>query len=174
MNAALWSQGVSTQDPADIVIDGVKSTYANTFEQNDVLAFLNVTPKNVLNQHGQGDKTSHEFYVAQGQNEIDGAPWVFIQGNYQNRDKIGRLRVFRFATRKKSADEIITVLKEYSNLISCQLFEEDVSKIEKLIKKGAKRNPIKKNNKSLKIKIILCVTIIVIAAISLTVIMSQK
>lgn len=126
MKAVLWSQGVYETDLEYFVIDGVSSRYSGSQEQDESLVMMNTTQFVLMKKHCDHEKTSPSFLVKKSKD------WLYVEGNFNEKDPAERLRVFRFAIRSKNADEVISTLESYAQQMGCTVRQSDLEELRKL------------------------------------------
>lgn len=126
MKAVLWSQGVFATDLEYFVIDGIPSRYSGSQEQEEALVMMNTTPFVLIKKHRDQEKTSPSFVVKKNKE------WLYVEGNFNEKDQADRLRVFRFAIRSKNADEVISTLESYAKQMGCTVNQFDLKELREL------------------------------------------
>ena len=102
MKNVLWSQGISETDPGYFVIDGQESRYSTSnVEQEEALIIMNTGKFELIY------KKEKDSSLKLKQNK----EWLYIEGSFNEKDTIGRIRVYRFLTNQKIPSEIIQTLK---------------------------------------------------------------
>lgn len=155
MKAILWSQGICETDPEYFVIDEKPSRYSGSIEQEQSLVLMNTTSFVLIKKHDNHDSTSPSFVVKKNKD------WLYIEGNFNEKDHANRLRVFRFAIRSKNADEVISTLNSYAQMMNCTINSYDLNELRKICNHHFPFNNINKN------KIITICTIIIVTTICL-------
>lgn len=148
IKAALWSQGLSATDSDYFVIDGESSRDSDTKKQIDVLVKMNTKQLPLIKKHGEGDNLSSAFKVKKDKD------WFYVEGNFNETDSAGRLRVYRFLIHSNESKEVVSTLQSYAKSLGCSIHQPDIKEITRTFNK--------KNNK---IVITLCVIILTIAII---------
>lgn len=151
MRAVLWSQGVFETDLEYFVIDGVSNRYSGSPEQEEALVLMNTTPFVLMKKHCDYEKTSPSFLVKKNKE------WLYIEGNFNEKDHADRLRVFRFAICSKNANEIISTLESYAQKLDCTVNQYDLKELRKLCNINFPFHNITKT-------ITICAIIVIIAA----------
>ena len=152
MNKAfLWSQALNTTSNDFCVIDGTFSEYDRTVEQYEALSEMNRSDfRQQAVSHPEGCSPSFRKRKRKG--------WLYVQGNYQEKDDIGRLRVYRFIIKSDDWSEARQTLVAYSQQIGCTPFAADLEQLE------SNKNNLKKT--VLWIIITIALAIITVLAIS--------
>lgn len=126
MKNVLWSQGISETDPGYFVIDGQESRYSTSnADQKEALIIMNTGNFELIYKK---EKIS-PFKLKQNKE------WLYIEGSFNEKDTIGRIRVFRFLTNQKIPSEIIQTLKNYASKINCTINKNNERQIQCILKK---------------------------------------
>lgn len=146
IKAALWSQGLSATAPDYYVINGVSSRDSESKEQTDALIMMNTMQLPLVKKHREGDDSTSSFKVKKDKD------WFYSEGNFNETDFVGRLRVYRFLIHSNNGNEVISTLQSYAETIGCSIQQHDLKEISQIF-----------NNKHNKTIIILCSIIIAMA-----------
>lgn len=119
MKSVLWSQGVSVADPGYLVIDGKSSRYSGSSEQENAMAMMNNMSLTLVRKHMDGDGTSPSFVVKKDMQ------WLYVEGNFHEKDCANRLRVFRYLIHSQKPDEVVSTLEDSTREIGCTLYQKD-------------------------------------------------
>ena len=60
---------------------------------------------------------------------------MYIEGSFNEKDTIGRIRVYRFLTNQKIPSEIIQTLKNYAKKINCTINKNNERQIQRILKR---------------------------------------
>ena len=126
MKNVLWSQGISETDPGYFVIDGQESRYSTSnVEQEEALIIMNTGKFELIY------KKEKDSSLKLKQNK----EWLYIEGSFNEKDTIGRIRVYRFLTNQKIPSEIIQTLKNYAKKINCTINKNNERQIQRILKR---------------------------------------
>lgn len=131
MKSVLWSQGLSATDPGYLVIDGKPSRYSGSSEQENAMAMMNSMSFILERKHKEGDGTSPSFVVKKNEQ------WLYVEGNFQEKDCADRLRVFRYLIHSQKPEEVVFTLEDYARKLECNLFQKDKDIIHDICKKSS-------------------------------------
>lgn len=126
MKAVLWSQGISETDSEFFVIDGAYSRYSGSLEQDEALRLMNKSPFELVKRHKDGEKTSPSFMVKKSKD------WLYIEGNFNEKDSAERLRIYRFTISSTNSKEITQTLENYAHKMECTIYKQDLIELKNI------------------------------------------
>lgn len=161
MNAILCVQGTSPTSQSDLIIDGKLLKYNHLDEQDLALGFINTLKKILVYQHRDRDGTSPSYRLSIS-SKTDGIRWIILQGNYKDKDEVGRLIGFKYAAKLQNSNLVQTFI-DYTHMAGYTLFDEDIVFTE---------NKIKQINKNKK-KWIIITMVVTLAIVTTTIYLMQ-
>ena len=112
----LWTQNETPTTPTTILINGEKCV--DEVKRQKVFAILNRANQNLTLSPKQREKLAKEREISSQANFKVGKGYVYLQGNYLDKDAIGRRMPYMFLSRTTdSLDEALKQLKEDSEYI---------------------------------------------------------
>lgn len=127
MKDVLWSQKIATNESDYVVVNGELLICNPQNYKNDSTAILHSGRFKTVSKHVNNLKTSNEFWM-----KIKPG-WTYVQGNFQEKDKSNRYRVYIFACDSQIPHKVLSTLKKDSSILNCTLYKEDTKVIIKVL-----------------------------------------
>lgn len=132
MNNALYVQWKRPTDASRFVIDGEVSEYTGTETEDRFVGAITEIPTLKEIPHNKENNRLSPSFRCWFKRSPKSNVLVFLEGNFEETDFVGRNLVYCFMTRETNPQQIIQILQEYAAKLEVTLHKEDLDELSKL------------------------------------------